>query len=194
MSLEVFLPLQFLSRIGICFSKNFWQNSPVKLWGVRLLFIGEKIITVSISTLVICLFIFSVSSWFSLIVFQLPSRVQLFVTPWTAARQGSLSLTIPESLPKFMSIPYVHSISSFDTLFSFSLQSFLASGTFPMSQLFASDDPNTGVSTSASNEYSGLISFKIAQFDLLAVQGTLRSLLQDNSKMASMCWRSGSVL
>ena len=65
-------------------------------------------------------------------------------------------------------------ISSFDTLFSFCPQSYPASGTFPMSQLFASGDQNTGVSASAfspSYEYSGLISFKIDWFDLLAVQG-----------------------
>ena len=66
-------------------------------------------------------------------------------------------------------------ISSSDTLFSFCPWSFPASGTFPMSHLFASDDQNTGTSASAnspSSEYSGLISLKIDWFDVLAAQGT----------------------
>ena len=60
-------------------------------------------------------------------------------------------------------------ISSSDDLFSCP-QSFPALGTFPMSQLFTSDEQNTGASASASNEYSGLIAFRIDWFDLLAVQ------------------------
>ena len=69
-------------------------------------------------------------------------------------------------------------ISSSDALFSLCPQSFPASGTFPMSQLFESDDQIIGVSASASvlTEYSGLISLKIDWFNL-TVQGTLRSLL-----------------
>ena len=62
-----------------------------------------------------------------------------------------------------------------------------------MSQHFSSGDQNTGASTSASvlpNEYSGLISFKIDWLDLLAVQGTLRSLPQHHSLKASNLWRS----
>ena len=79
------------------------------------------------------------------VVVQLPSRVQLFVTPWSAGYQVSLSLTISQSFPKFMIIaPWCcPAILSFDVLFSFWLQSFPASGTFPMSHLFASDDQNT---------------------------------------------------
>ena len=72
-------------------------------------------------------------------------------------------------------------ISSSDALLSFFPQSFPASGTFPMSWLFASDGQNISVSASASaltTEHSGLISHKIDWFDLLAIQGTLRSLLQ----------------
>ena len=85
-------------------------------------------------------------------VFQLPSHVQHFVTPWTVAHQASLSLTISPSC--WSSGPlqwWCHpAIPSSDTLFSFCLQSVPASGTFPMSQLFESDDQNTGVATSAS--------------------------------------------
>ena len=73
-----------------------------------------------------------------------PSRVHLFATPWTAAHQASLSLIISQSLPKFMFI--VPATSSSDALFSFCPQSFPASGAFPMSQLFTSDDKNTGAS------------------------------------------------
>ena len=71
-------------------------------------------------------------------------------------------------------------ISSSTTLFSFCLQSFPASGSFPVSLLFESCGQSIGFSfsISPSNEYSGLISFKIDWFDLLAVQGTLKSLLQ----------------
>ena len=68
------------------------------------------------------------------IVVQLPSHVQLFATPRTAARQTSLSLTISQSLPKFMTIALVMS-SNHLILFSFCLLSFPASGSFPMSQL-----------------------------------------------------------
>ena len=76
-----------------------------------------------------------------------PSRVHLFATPWTAAHQVSLSLIISQSLPKFMFI--VPATSSSDALFSFCSKSFPASGAFPMSQLFTSDDKNTGASASA---------------------------------------------
>ena len=66
-------------------------------------------------------------------------------------------------------------------------QSFPASSSFPMSQLFTSGDQSIGASASASVlQYSGLNSFRIDWFDLLAVQGTLRSLLQHNSSKASI--------
>ena len=79
--------------------------------------------------------------------------------------------------------------SSSDALFSFCPQSYPASLSFPMSWLFASDNQNTGVSASASapsREYSGLISLEIDWLDLLAVQGTLKSLLQHHSMKASI--------
>ena len=79
-------------------------------------------------------------------------------------------------------------VSSPVALSSFCLRSLPASGAFSVSQLFASDDQNTGVSASVSpsSEYSGLISFKINWFDLLAVQGTLKCLLQHHSSKASI--------
>ena len=86
------------------------------------------------------------------VVVWLPSHFSLFETPWTAACQASLSLSVSLNLPKFMSIALVmpsrHLIS--DALFSFCPQSFPAWGTFPVSQLFVSDNQNTGASASAS--------------------------------------------
>ena len=84
-------------------------------------------------------------------------------------------------------------ISSSDTLFSFCPQSFPASGTFPVSWQFVSDDQNTGALALAIrpyNEHSGLISLKTDWFDLHAVQHTFRSLLQHHSLKASILWCS----
>ena len=77
-------------------------------------------------------------------------------------------------------------ISSFAVPFSSCLQSFPASESFQMSQFFTSGGQSIGVSTSASNEYSGLISFRMGWLDLLAVQGTLKSLLQHHSSKTSI--------
>ena len=79
------------------------------------------------------------------------SHVQLFVTPWTVACQVPLPFTISQSLLKFMSTELVMlTISSSVAHFSFCLQSFSASGYFPMSQLFSSGGRSTGASASAS--------------------------------------------
>ena len=84
-------------------------------------------------------------------VVQSPSRVQLFATPWTAACQASLSLTISRSLSKFMStasvMPSNHLILCCPLLLLPS--TFPASGSFPMNQLFTSGDKSTGASASA---------------------------------------------
>ena len=82
------------------------------------------------------------------------------------------------SIESVMSSNHLYSAA----LFSFCLQSFPASGSFPMSLLFISGGP--------SNEYSRLISFRMDWLDLLAVQGTLESLLQHHSLKASILWRS----
>ena len=118
-----------------------------------------------------------------IIVVQSLSNVRLFVTPWTADCQASLSFTISPSLLKLMSIELVmpsnHLILCLLLLSSCS-QSFQASGSFPVSWLFASGGQsiwNFNFSIVPSNEYSGLISFRIDCLDLLAVQGTLKSLL-----------------
>ena len=125
---------------------------------------------------------------------QLLNCVQLFATAWTPASQASLSITNSQSLLKLMSIKWVmpSTISSSVVLFSSHLQSFPASGSFQMSQFFTSGGQNVGVSASASflpMNIHGLISFRMDWLDLLAVQGTLKSLLQHNSK-ASILWHS----
>ena len=84
-------------------------------------------------------------------------------------------------------------ISSFIEPFSSHLQSFPESGSFQISQFFALDGQSTGVSASASspsNEDSGLISLRMAWLDVLAVQGTLKSLLQHHSSKSSILWQS----
>ena len=84
-------------------------------------------------------------------------------------------------------------VSSSVTHFSSSPQSFPASGSFPMSWLFASGGQKYwwfSFSISPSDEYSGLISFRIDWFDLLALQGTLKSLLQHHNLKALILWHS----
>ena len=83
-------------------------------------------------------------------------------------------------------------ISSSVVPFSSCLQSFPASRSFPMSQLFESGGQSTGVSASAcpSSESSGLIPFRMDWLDLLAVQGTLKSLLQHHRSKATILWCS----
>ena len=130
--------------------------------------------------------------WF---VVQLPSCVWLFATTWTTACQASLFLTISQSLPKFMSIslvmPSSHLILWCRLLF---LPSILPSiKDFSIESALCIRWPkycSFNFSISPSNEYSGLISLKTDWFDLLAVQGTLRSLLQHQSLKASILWCS----
>ena len=114
------------------------------------------------------------------IVVQLPSHVQLFATPRTAARQTSLSLTISRSLHKFMSIESVMPSNHL------CCPLLLLPSIFPSIRVFSSESAlyirwpkywSFSFSISPSNEYSGLTSFRIDWFDLLPVQGTLKSLL-----------------
>ena len=114
------------------------------------------------------------------------SHVRLFATPWTAARQASLSFTISGSLLKPMSIesvmPSNHLIRCHPLL--------LLPSVFPSIRVFSNELAlqirwpkywSFSFSISPSNEYSGLISFRMDWLDLLAVQGTLKSLLQHYS-------------
>ena len=113
----------------------------------------------------------------------------------TPARQAFLSITNIRSLLKLMSIESVMPSNHLILYCPFSscLQSFPALGSFQISQFFTSGSQSFGASASAnspSNEYSGLISFRMDWFDLLAVQGTLKSLLQHHSSKASILQRS----
>ena len=119
------------------------------------------------------------------------SRVRLFVTPCIAARQASLSITNSQSLPKLMSIELVmpsnHLILCRPLLL---LSSILPSiRVFPNESALCIRWPNYwsfSFNISPSNEHSGLISFRMDWLDLLAVQGTLKSLLQHHSSKLSI--------
>ena len=118
-------------------------------------------------------------------------RVQLFSTPWTAARQASLSIASSQSLLRLMSIELVMS-SNHLILYCPPL---LLPSIFPSIRGFSSESVlcirwpkywSFNFSISLSNEYSGLVSFRMDWLDLLAVQGTLKSLLQRHSSKASI--------
>ena len=115
-------------------------------------------------------------------------------TPWTAARQVSLSITNSRSLFKPKSIESVMPSNQLILCHPLLLPSI-----FPNIRVFSNESTlcirqpkywSCSFSISPSNEYSGLISFRIDWFDLLAVQGTLKSLLQHHSSKASTLWHS----
>ena len=123
------------------------------------------------------------------------SHVWLCATPWTAACSVSLSITNSWSNSNSYALTqWCHTtISSSALAFSSSLQSFPASGSFQIRQFFASGGKVFRVSASAispSNEYSGLMSFRMDWMDLLAVRETLKCLLQHYSSKASILWHS----
>ena len=130
---------------------------------------------------------------------QFFSHVRLFATPWTPARRASLSITNSWSLLKLVSIvlvmPSNHLILCHPLL--------LLPSIFPSIRVFSSESAlcvrwpkywSFSFSISPSTEYSGLISFRIDWFDLLAVQGTLKSLLQHHSSKASVLQCSASFM
>ena len=138
-----------------------------------------------------------------LVVFQKPcnqslqslSHVGLFGTPWTTAHQACLSITNSQSLLKLMSIesvmPANHLILCHHLL--------LLPSIFPSTRVFSNESVlhirwpdcwSFSFSISPSNECSGLISFRMDWLDLLAVQGTLKSLLQYHGSKASVLWHS----
>ena len=125
-------------------------------------------------------------------------RVQLFATPWPAAHQASQPFTVSQSLPKLMSIesvmPSNHLILCCPLL--------LLPSVFPSIRVFSNElalhirwpkNWSFSCSISPSNEYSGLISFRMNWFDLLAVQRALKSLLQHHSSKASILWCPASL-
>ena len=122
---------------------------------------------------------------------QLLSCVQLFATPWTAARQASLSITNSQSLPKLMSIESVMPSSHLILCHSLLLLPPIPSRI----RVFSNESTlcmmwpkywSFSFSISPSNEHPGLVSFRMDWLDLLAVQGTLKSLLQHYSSKASI--------
>ena len=128
-----------------------------------------------------------------------PSRVQLFATPWTAVNQASLSNTNSQSLLKLMAIesvmPSNHLILCRPLL--------LLPSIFPSTRVFSYESVlrirwpkywSFSFNISPSNEHSGLISYRMDWVDLLAVQGTLKSLLQHHSSKASILWHLASFI
>ena len=122
------------------------------------------------------------------------SRVQLFAIPWTADRQASLSITNSWSLLKLMSI---ESVMPFNHLIL--CHPLLLPSNFPSIRVFSNESVlcirwpkywSFSYNISPSNEYSGLISFRMDWLDLLAVQGTHKSLLQHHISKASILWHS----
>ena len=129
----------------------------------------------------------NLNEFFSLI--QTLNRVQHFETPWTAVHQASLSLTNSQSLLKLMSI---ESVMTSNHLILCHL--LLLPSIFPSIRVFSNESVlhiwwpkywSFSFNISPSNEYSGLISFWMDWLDLLAVQRTLKSLLQHHSSKAS---------
>ena len=123
------------------------------------------------------------------------SHVRLFVTPWTVARQASLSITNYWSLPKPMSI---ESVMPSNRLILCRLLLLLPS-ICPSIRVFSNESAlrmrwpkywSFSFNINPSNEHPGLISFRMDWLDLLAVQGTLKSLLQHHSWKASILWHS----
>ena len=123
------------------------------------------------------------------------SRVRLFATPWTATHQASPSITYSWNLPKLKPIesvmPSNHLILCCPLL--------LLPSIFPSIRVLSSELVlhirwpkywSFSFNISPFNEYSGLISFRVDWLDLLAVQGTLKNLLQHHSSKASILWRS----
>ena len=126
---------------------------------------------------------------------QLLSCVQLFVTLWPAAPQASLSITNSQSPPKPMSIESV--MPSNQLILCHPL--LLTPSIFPRIRVFSNKSVlrirwpkywSFSFSISPSNEHPGLISFRMDWLNLLAVQGTLKSLLQHHSSKASIPWHS----
>ena len=116
------------------------------------------------------------------------------VAPWTAVHQASLFFIISRSLLKLMSIelvmPFNHLILC---------RPLLLPSVFPIIRVFSNESAlhikwpkywSSGFSINPSNEYSGLISFRIDWFDILAIQGTLNSLLQHHTSKALILWHS----
>ena len=143
-----------------------------------------------------CLYLYLYIGLFQFSSVQSLSRVQLFANPWTAARQASLSITNSRSLLRLMCtesmMPSNHLILCRPLL--------LLPSIFPSIRVFSNESAlhirwlknwSFSFNISPSKEHPGLISFRMDWLDLLAVQGTLKSLFQHHSSKASTLWPSG---
>ena len=126
---------------------------------------------------------------------KLLSRVWLFLTPWTTAHQASLSITNSQSLLKLMTIESVMPSNHLNLC----RPHLLLPSIFPSIRVFSNESAlsirwpkywSFSFNISPSSEYSGLISFRMDWLDLVAVQGTLKILLQHHSSKASILWHS----
>ena len=156
------------------------------LFWIKVLYLDTCTVKSSSFCWVLCNPMFSVS-WRLILLFLMQfsalSHVQLFATPWTAAHQASLTITNSQNLLKFMSIESV--IPSNHLILCYPL--LLLNSIFSSIRVFSNESVlcirwpkywSFSFSISPSNDYPGLISFRIDWLDLLAVQGTLKSLLQ----------------
>jgi len=170
---------------------RFWTrwhyNDREWISGCKTLRVGESVITKEGSTKKLFEVIEKLCILIIVIVQRL-SPVQLFVTPWTAAHQASLSFTNSRSLLKLMSI---ESVMPSNHLILCPL--LLLPSIFPSIRVFSNElalhirwPKYWSFSISPFNEYSWQISFRMDWFDLLAVQGTLKNLLQHHSSKASI--------
>ena len=194
----------FISDTIFLFSKKFFQFSelPLSYYSISFLFHGCNIF-LSLKIFMVfwrffhvklTVFVTFLKSFFQMCQFssdQSLNHVRLFAAPWTAARQASLSITNSRSLLKLMSIesvmPSNHLILCHPLL--------LPSSIFPRIRVFSSESVlrirwpkywSFSFSISPSNEYSGLISFRMDWLDLLAVQRTLKGLLQHHNSKVQM--------
>ena len=125
----------------------------------------------------------------SSVVVQSPSSVQLFATPYVVAHQAPLSSTISQNMLKYMSIELVMLSNHLFLCGTLFLSAFPSIKAFPNESALCIRWPKywrLSFSNSPSNEYSGLISFRIDWLDLLVVQGTLKILLQHHNLEASV--------
>ena len=171
-----------------------WQTSMLYSYIVLLIYVNEGYIFVWKSAFLqnSCQSFYGLG-WLSSV--QSLSCVRLFATPWTPTHQASLSITNSQSLPKLMFIESV--MPSNHLILCHSL--LLPPSLFPSIRVFSNESAlhirwpkcwSFSFNISPSNEHSGLISFRMDWLDLLAVQGTLKSLLQHHSSKASILWCS----
>ena len=188
MDLEVKASGRSKTHYGLELSPDFWlQGALVHTCSISLILYSDRVF----ASLCPCPD-YSLEMFF-VVVFQSLSRVWLFATPCTAAPQASLSFTISQRLLKLISIESVMPSNHLNLCHLL----LLLPSIFPSIRVFSNElvlrirwPKYWSFSINLSNAYSGLISFRIVCFDLLAVQGTLKSLLQHHTSKASILQHS----